>query len=171
MKAVRYSFKKAFFILIIGITGLDVANAQNSTIDKESVKKASVKSLINGHNFIFKAESATPVGGRFIQLTSEYDLSVTPDTLNASLPYFGRAYTAPIDPSKGGIQFTSTQFEYVSKPKKKGGWNIVIKPKENTDARQLLLDISPSGFANLQVLSNNRQSISFAGYVTDKKKQ
>jgi hypothetical protein len=166
MKDLSFSLKQVILfpaILIITMGGL---HAQDKKI-RDSV----VRNMVETQAFTFVAQTAQPTGGRMRELTSTYQLDVRAGTVTADLPYFGRAYTAPIDPSKGGIQFTSTQFEYVSKPKKKGGWNIVIKPKENTDARQLLLDISPSGFANLQVLSNNRQSISFAGYVTDKKKQ
>ena len=134
-------------------------------------KKTTIKELIDAGSYVFKAQTALPMGGRTRQLTSDYDVKVAKDSILTYLPYFGRAYTAPIDPSQGGIHFTSTNFDYISTPKKKGGWNILIKPKENIDAKQLILDISSSGFANLQVLSNNRQSISFAGYVTNRKKK
>jgi hypothetical protein len=85
------------------------------------------------------------------------------------VPYFGRAYTAPMDPTKGGIQFTSTKFEYKETKRKKGGWEILIKPKDTQDVSQMVLTVSETGFASLQVISNNRQPISFSGYVDEKK--
>lgn len=128
-----------------------------------------LKTAIERKNYVFIAQAAQPTSGRQRQLTSEYDLEVKGDTVNADLPYFGRAYTAPVDPAKGGINFTSTNFEYTNTPGKKGGWTILIKPKENVDTRQLILTVTSSGFANLQVISNNRQSISFSGYVQEVK--
>jgi hypothetical protein len=136
--------------------------------DKED-KNAILKKAIEAKSYVFVAQTVQPTSGRLRQLTSTYRLEVKVDTVIADLPYFGRAYTAPIDPSKGGINFTSTDFEYTNTPRKKGGWSILIKPKENVDARQLILDISANGYANLQVISNNRQAISFSGYVQERK--
>jgi len=127
-----------------------------------------IKGLIEAKRYVFIAQSATPMGGRFIQLTSPYDLKVRPDSVISYLPYYGRAYSAPLDPSKGGIQFTSTDFEYTQAARKKGGWEILIKPKDVRDPRQLSLTIGAGGNATLQVVSNDRQAISFNGYIADK---
>jgi hypothetical protein len=124
-----------------------------------------VTSLIESKNFVFIAQSAHPLSGQFRQLTSEYDLRVLGDSIVAYLPYFGRAYSAPLDPTQGGIQFTSTDFEYSQQSRKKGGWNISIKPKDARDVRQMTLSIRENGNASLQVNSNNRQSISFNGHI------
>ncbi len=145
-----------------------VLNAQSQ--DKK-IRDSVMRNIIETKNYTFIAQTAQSTGGKLRELTTSYQLDVHNDSVIADLPYFGRAYTASLDPSQGGIHFTSTNFEYISTPKKKGGWSILIKPKENIDARQLILDVSSSGFANLQVLSNNRQSISFAGYVTNRKKR
>lgn len=153
------------FLLFFSIAGL-YAQGQD-----KKVRDSVMKNIIDTKTYTFIAQTAQPIGGKLRELTSTYQLDVHNDTVNADLPYFGRAYTASIDPSQGGIHFTSTNFDYISTPKKKGGWTILIKPKENIDARQLILDVSSSGFANLQVLSNNRQAISFAGYVTNRKKR
>jgi hypothetical protein len=128
-------------------------------------KSAVIKNAIERKNYVFIAQAAQPTSGRQRQLTSEYELEVNGDTINADLPYFGRAYTVPVDPSKGGINFTTTNFEYTNTPGKKGGCTILIKPRENVDARQLILTVTTSGFATLQVISNSRQSISYSGYV------
>jgi hypothetical protein len=130
---------------------------------------AIIANAVAAKSYVFVAQTAQPVSGRLRQLTSTYQLEVKGDTVIADLPYFGRAYTVPVDPSKGGINFTSSDFEYTNTPGKKGGWSILIKPKENVDARQLILNISANGYASLQVISNNRQSISFSGYVKERK--
>jgi hypothetical protein len=66
------------------------------------------------------------------------------------------------------LRFTSTDFQYVATPKKKGGWDIVITPKDVQDPRQLTLRIFDNGTASVVVTSYNRQPISFNGYITSK---
>jgi hypothetical protein len=137
---------------------------------KNDLKKEAIEKMITAHNYVFKAQTVLPTGAvPNRQLTSDYDLRVSPDTVVSYLPYFGRAYTAPMDPTKGGIQFTSTKFDYKETQRKKGGWDILIKPHDIQDATQLSLNISETGYASLQVISNNRQPISFSGYIVEKK--
>ena len=166
MEHLRFNRKQVTLFSSLLFFSITALNAQDKKI-RDSV----IRNIIESKTYTFIAQTAQPTAGRLRELTTTYQLDVNNDTVNADLPYFGRAYSAPIDPSQGGIRFTSTNFEYITTPKKKGGWNILIKPKENTDARQLILDVSSSGFANLQVLSNNRQSISFAGYVRERQKK
>lgn len=123
------------------------------------------ETIVTSKNYVFVAQSANPMGFRMRQLTSEYDLRVLGDSIVSFLPYFGRAYSAPIDPTQGGLDFTSTDFEYEQAARKKGGWIITIKPKDVREVRQLTLTVTESGSASLQVIPTNRQQISFNGYV------
>ena len=130
----------------------------------QEAKEITLQHAIESIHFIFKAQSAFPMRGGMRQLTSEYDLKVNGDSITAYLPYFGRAYVAPIDPAKGGIQFTSRQNDYSLKIKKNSS-EITIAPKNIQEVRQLFLSISSNGNARLQVISNTRDPISFNGYV------
>jgi hypothetical protein len=142
---------------------ITAANTQESKSDEANIER-----LITGQRFIFKAQSAHPARGRMRDLSSEYDVLVTPDTVRSYLPYFGRAYSPSLDPRGGGIDFTSTSFDYSKKPKRKGGWEISIKPKDVRDIREMILTIFKNGSASLRVQSNNREVISFNGYVAEK---
>lgn len=133
-------------------------------------KKNAVKSMVDSKDYVFKADYVIPMRGTSRSLTSDYDLAVSKDTVKAYLPFFGRAYTAPMDPTQGGIKFTSTDFDYQTKEKKKGGWQVTIEPKDAADVRQLMLDISENGYASLRVTSNNREAISFNGYIKERSK-
>jgi hypothetical protein len=147
-----------FFTINI-LAGLSIVKAQEKTPDE-------IKKIVESQNYIFKAQMVYPQSGSSRSLTSDYDLTITRDTIISFLPYFGRAYSAPVDPTKGGIKFTSTDFEY--KPTKDGkSWGITIKPKDAPDVQQLYLDIFDNGNATLRVTSTNRQSISFNGYVKE----
>ena len=134
--------------------------AQSSTSNA-----AAVKILVDSGNYVFHAQSATSMGGRIRQLETDYTVTITKGKITADLPYFGEAYSAPTDPTESGIQLTSTVFNYSVKPRKKDGWNVMIKPKDAKDVQQVLLTISSEGYTSLQVTSLSRQPITFNGYV------
>jgi hypothetical protein len=161
--------KKICGVFIILITCLFNLKAQDSKADKKAAEAALITKIITEQNYTFTAQSVTPMGGRFRQLTTEYTVKVSKDTVISDLPYFGRAYSADIGSSEGGIRFTSTNFDYQVTERKKGGWDITIKPKDVPDAQQLSFSVFDSGSASLQVTSTNRQPISFNGYVAEKK--
>jgi hypothetical protein len=142
--------------------------AQNS---KKEKKEAAIKALIDSQNYVFKAQSAMPMSGSTRQLNYDYDLKVSKDTINSYLPYYGRAYTAPMDPTQGGIHFISKDFEYTVTPGKKQGWDIVIKPKDVSDVQLMSLSVSSEGYATLQVTCTNKQPISFNGIIVERKTQ
>lgn len=156
-------------LLLLLVLGVGLF-AQTSVKPKESEKAKKIKELISSRNYQFQAQTVFPMSGRTRQIAGEgYDVSVSKDTVNSYLPYFGRAYAAPIDPSKGGIQFISKDFEYTEAPGKKGGWDITIKPKDVRDVQQFFLSVSEDGYASLQVTSTNRQPISFNGIIAEKR--
>jgi len=172
--AKKNCMKKHHFLLLLAVCLLTAvlqpqfSVAQNK---KDSAKIAKITELIVNQHYTFKAQTTTPLAGRLRQLTSDYDLQVSKDAIVSQLPYFGRAYSAPINPSDGGIQFTSKDFEYTLTDKKKGGWDVTIKFKDVKDVQQMQLSIFNNGTASLQVTSNNRQAISFSGYITSSAKQ
>ncbi len=134
--------------------------------------------LIEQQAFTFVARRAIPTedarfnprlmfpqnGNNLYQLNGLYDVKITPDSVIAFLPFFGRSYVAPIDPTEGGIRFTSTDFSYTRKMKKKN-YEITIVPKDVREVRSLHFTVSPGGFAYLQVSSTNRTPISFSGII------
>lgn len=128
---------------------------------------SSIQSMVEAQRFVFKAQSAQPARGRVVHLNSDYDLTISGDTLRSYLPYFGRAYSAPMN-TRGGIDFTSSNFQYNKTNRKKGGWDIAIKPSDGNDVREMHLTVFENGSASLRVLSNNREVISFNGYLHEK---
>ncbi|SFW33726.1 DUF4251 domain-containing protein [Chitinophaga sancti] len=158
-------------MLIAGVMALAISlPGFTSAQSKSDEKKTAITNLINNQTYVFTAQSSIPAGpSPDRQLNGNYDLTVTKDSVISYLPYFGRVYTAPMDPTKGGIQFTSTKFDYKVTEKKKGGWTIVIKPRDTDQASQLILNVSTAGYSSLQVIGNNRQPILFNGTVDARK--
>jgi hypothetical protein len=70
-----------------------------------------------------------------------------------------------MDPSKNAMDFTTKDFDYSTTPQKKGGWIVTIKPKDYKEVQQMTLNISSDGYASLQVISTNRQAISYNGVI------
>jgi hypothetical protein len=161
-------FKIKLLAFCIAVLTLHVSFAQKSRKDKDDEKGSQISSLLNSKDFVFIAQTAVPMGGRTINLTTFYDLRVSKDTMVSDLPYFGRAFVAPMNPSEGGFRFTSTSFDYQVQERKKGGWNVILTPKDTRDVRQLSLSISRNGYGSLQVTSNSRQAISFNGFLRER---
>ena len=170
------TFKKLFTLLILFSTVQAMAQT-----DKETTAK-----LVADQHLVFNATSAMPLanaevtavlnrmqngsGGGMIQLSgSQYQLKINKDSVEAYLPYYGRAYTASMNPDDSGIKFKSKKFSYKTTKKKKGGWIISIAPKDAKEVQNLILSVSESGYAVLNVTSTNRQAISFNGVISEPK--
>src|SRR5690349_475801 len=153
MKRRKTFYFFAIISLSIGIFGVQNVKAQNNQKEEKASKEATIKQLIESKKYAFMAQSVSPLRGSTRQLTPEYDVRVIGDSLVTFLPYFGRAYSAPIN-SEGGIKLTTTKFDYKVQPAKKGGYEITFAPVDNSEVRQLRLSVSANGYAQLQVISN-----------------
>lgn len=148
--------------------------------------KATTQRIVEAKNFTFVASSAIPLNGMEINnilsrmpggsggninLTgSNYDVRISPDSVMAYLPYYGRAFSAPINHDDNGYKFTSTKFSYKNSTRKKGGWEITINPQDTKDNVRMNLTVTVNGYATLTVSSNNKQSITYNGYLVEPKK-
>lgn len=130
-----------------------------------------VSQAIESKQYVFKVRSIMPQSGGTRQVTSQWDFTVNGDSIVSYLPYFGRAYVAPIGQSTDPLNFTSTDFTYEVKQAKKGGWLIEIRPKDAKDVRTMNLNISKAGYGTLYVNHQNRQNISYSGKVEPLKKK
>jgi hypothetical protein len=162
---------KTISVLLL-LTGISISavNAQSTRKDKKAAHAAEIKSMVEAQNYIFDANYVSPMRGISRALNSQYDMTISKDTISAYLPYFGQATMAPYNPTEGGIKFTTTKFTYNSKVGKKGGWTVVIKPTDRSvlnwrDVQTMTLSISQDGYASLQVISTNRDPISFNGTI------
>lgn len=157
--------QKTYWLLAAGILLSGVLTACSTASGSQATANNNVIPLLQERRFVFIPHSVLPTGGRNRQLTSDFSLLVSGDTIQSYLPYFGRAFTAPISPGQGGMNFTITNYEYNMVSGKNGRQEITIKPREGTDVRQMTLQVYPDGNASLQALSNNRQAISYNGHV------
>lgn len=153
MKIIKLSL---LVVIITFFAGVHTTSAQKTGTD--------IKTMIESKSFVFTAQTARPLRGGIQQLTGGYELTITPGSIIAYLPFYGRAQTLPIGSTDGGIKFTSTSFQYEPIAGKKG-WSITIKPNDVSNVRQLFLTIYDNGSATLDVMNINRDDISFSGYI------
>lgn len=144
-------------VFLLAITSIQ-AIAQNKTQKNEQIKK-----LLESKIFVFTAQSATPMSGSMIQLSSEYFFRVNKDSLESHLPYYGVAYQARFGSTESPLHFTSTDFSFTMKESKRGLIEISIHLNKLDDPDQISLSVSSGGYATLRVISMNRQPISFYG--------
>ncbi len=168
---------------ILSISFLVILLMSSSSCNSTKVYQDSEKTaaLTNSGNFTFMAEKANPMnmdvinilntfpggGSNILNLSAGYTLTVTPETVTADLPYFGRMFTPSLNPQENGFKFTSKDFT-IDKSKstaKKQVW--IINLNDVSSAQQLYFEIFPGGSTTLSVNSRDRQAISYLGYITD----
>ncbi len=155
---------KVVFIILI-LLSIRPAQAQDTALHHKS---NTIKQKITNKDFTFVATYVISMRSFSRSIaSSHYDLSVHGDSLVAYLPFFGVSYTAPTDPSQSPFDFTLTHFSYIIKPRKKGGWDISIKPKDQTNVQKFLLTAYDNGSASLNITSTNRDPISYNGYIEE----
>jgi hypothetical protein len=140
------------------------ASAQENASDKGN----NIRNMVNAKQFTFIAQSVMPSRGGFRTLTSEYDLTIAGDSVICYLPYFGQAYNI-MDPNNNPLQFTSIKNKVSITRSKKGNYNVTINITDGGDVRQLNLSVTDAGNSTLNAIFNNRQPISFNGYVSKRK--
>jgi hypothetical protein len=118
---------------------------------------------------IFVPQIVYPTGMAIRQATSGFELRINKDTINSYLPYFGRAYSTDYGSRDGGATFSSSDFSYTESTNKKGARNIVIKPKDNKDVREIRITIYGDGYAYVQLNFNQRQGIGYRGQISVQK--
>ena len=153
--------------------------------------EATTARIVNDKNFIFVATNAIPLNatdisrvlnqmsgpptGGTINLTgSNYDLRIAADSIVSYLPFYGRAFMATPyggNNNDSGFRFTSKKFTYKNTPGRKKGWDIAIQTKDVKDNVRMNLSVTENGYATLSVVSNNKQSITYNGYLQEVEKE
>jgi len=128
----------------------------------ETAQKVTAK--VERGDFVLKFDYAMPLRMQPVNLTSEYTLKLKGDSAVAFLPYYGVAHTAPMNSSEGGIKFSEPVKDFsIRKNKRNDGWLIDFKVNTTEYHYQLHLVVYTNGKADLQVVSAERDAISFTG--------
>lgn len=156
-------------LLLAMLVGVVPALSAQSKKEKKEQKKEAVKQLIVSENYKINVNSALPMRGRSIPLTSSYSLEIRNDSVFSHLPYYGRAYSVPYGGGSGLI-FKAPIKEYTMKMDKKGTADIEFSARNPEDFYQFRAKVFSNGSASIDVTMQNRQGISFQGELEMKDK-
>ena len=162
--------KQILLLLLAMLVGIPTLSAQSKK-EKQEQKKAAVKEIIVSENYKIDVNTAMPMRGRSIPLTSRYSLEVRNDSVISYLPYYGRAYSIPYGGGDGLI-FKTLLKEYTMDMDKKGRARIKFKARNPEDQYEFNVTVFDNGSASIDVSMQNRQSINFQGEldIPEKKK-
>ncbi|WP_144283404.1 DUF4251 domain-containing protein [Chryseobacterium echinoideorum] len=138
--------------------------------------------LINSEEFTFHADRAFPMnqdvvniansmpnaaGQRIFDLSGEgYSIEIRKNILDVALPYFGRTFNPSYGTTDNSYRFTSKDYTLTKSQSKKGNWIIKIKPNDVKNVSEIFIDISKNGKASTSIQSNDRQPITYNGYIS-----
>ena len=137
--------------------------------EKTAVEFEKTASLIEGGNYQFTVRSATPSGGKTIQITSLYRLKASNGNYEAYLPYYGRAYSVSYG-GDGGVEFNGEPEDLkITRNDDKNSISVAFTIKSGKDQNKVTLEIGATGYGNLVITSQNRQAISYYGIAGELK--
>ncbi|MCX8534529.1 DUF4251 domain-containing protein [Chryseobacterium luquanense] len=153
---------------------------QNCTAQKTDPQI--VNNLVSTDEFTFHAEKANPTNFdvinvvnsmpnaqqlRTFQISGEnYGIEIKKGVMEVTLPYFGRSFNAGYGSSDTSYRFTSKDYAVTKSQSKKGNWVYKIKPNDVKNVSDINIEIYKNGKASTSIRSNDRQPISYDGYIS-----
>lgn len=152
-----------------------------SCSSQSSVDSKTVDAWINSQEFTFYAQRANPTNYDVINMINSmpnatssrmlnleggnYTIDLKNNNLDVVLPYFGRSFKADYT-GDSSYRFTSKDFTIDKSQNKKGNWIVRIKPNDINNVREIIIEVFKNGKALVSMNSNDRQPISYDGYIS-----
>jgi hypothetical protein len=141
-------------------------NTKASKNEKKDAQFEQMVTLIEGGEFEYTVQSANPMGGKSIQITSSYTMEATGGVYKAYLPYFGQAHNASYG-GDGGVQFEGEPTDLkIDKNSSKRTISITFSIKNKDESLNCNLVTGGGGNGTLTIISSKRSTISYYGIVS-----
>lgn len=158
----RIHFPPLVCLFIIFFLGIMPIQAQ--VIQKE---QNPYEQILKEQDFTFTAQAYATASSEKKQMTDPYSFKVSLDSIVGVLPYYGQSYTAQINLTDGSIKFNILKYKYEFMEKKKGRYQVAIKPEDkNTTIQSFYMTIFTDGTGQVDVLSRNREPMTFYGSIS-----
>lgn len=154
---------------------------QNCTAQKTDPQI--VNNLVSSDEFTFHADRAFPMnqdvvniansmpnaaGQRIFDLSGEgYSIEIKKNVLDVVLPYFGRTFNPNYGTTDNSYRFISKDYTLTKSQNKKGNWVYKIKTNDVKNVSDINIEIFKNGRALTSIRSNDRQPISYDGYISE----
>jgi len=158
-------------VLLTAAIFLSSCSASTSAAKKEKAAAdfEQTTALIESGSYQFTIRSASPSGGKTIQITSYYALKANEGNYEAYLPYFGKAYSGAYGNS-GGIEFNGEPKDLqISRNETKNEISVNFTIKAEKDSYTVKLNVGSSGYGTMVISSQKRQTISYSGLAGELK--
>lgn len=156
--------KSIFTIIVVAVSVCCGAAAQTPQEQK------AIQQALDERSYEIEINYMIPMR-EMAQSVSGYSLTVEGDSIDSQLPYIGQAQNIPYGGGKG-LSFQADINSYTDKGLDKDCRTIVIDARNEEDHYVYTLDFYDSGDASVSVRCDNRDDISFRGYLNlDYKKQ
>lgn len=166
------TMKKLVFALFFLI--INSCTTSYNTLDADAVD-----ALLAGQDFSFCAKQANtssfdalmimnnfPGGAnKMNDLGSGYGIKFEKNEMEVALPYFGRAYSSRVNSRDSGFRWVSKDYTLEKTKNKKGNWIIRIQSNDQKNINRMVLEVFKNGKSYLSVDANDRQPISYDGYI------
>lgn len=155
-----------------------------SCASQGSADPKTIDAMVNSQEFTFYAQRANPTNydvinvmnsmpnapaSRILDLNGNYTVELRNNVVEVVLPYFGRLFTASTfggGNDKNSYRFTSKDFVTTKTQNKKGNWVVRIKPNDVSNVDEMIIEVYKNGKAFVSMRSNDRQPITYDGYVS-----
>lgn len=125
-----------------------------------------IEALIDSKEFVFKANTASPIGFKPVGLTPNlYYIQFHPDLVVSFMPFYGKAYGNMGFYNDTGLNFEGKPEDY-TKSKGKKSYQVKVKVSSEGNAYTLIITVRFNGITSLSISSNNRSNIVYDGYLT-----
>ena len=162
----------AVITLALVLSACSASSSTTETDKKESKKEKSAAefeqtaALIESGSYQFAVRSATPSGGKTIQITSLYTMKAMDGTYEAHLPYFGRMYSGGYGDG-GSVEFNGEPEKLqVTRKDSKNKISVAFSIQSDSEKFDINLELGPSGYGNLVISSPKRQPVTYYGIVS-----
>jgi hypothetical protein len=133
--------------------------------EKKAQQIKEIRDIVTSKNFIFKAESVNQVNAGTKKLTSDFGIEVRNDSIFSYMPYYGNAYSRDYTSFKNSPMGFIQPMESYRQIRRKSGYAIDIKVKNQHDVIDLTFHISKTGITSVSASSINRQNITYTGEI------
>ena len=164
--------KQIIILLILLITLPAQSFAQDKEIkNRKKIRKERLKEkieetkfLVENKEFLFTPTHAIPMSGGSIQLDFSFDVELKNDTVTSYLPFYGVAYHVDYGGRNSAFDFTQP-VEKIQIKNTKNGYQVIFDVINRQDHISFIFNISEPGYATLNIISTNRQVMSYYGSI------
>lgn len=159
--------KKLFGFLVIMATLAACGTTQSSSekAEKEKLMLEQINDSINNRTFTSDFTYVVPHRLRPRYLTGEYRVKLQGDSLISILPYFGVAYRSDYGSTESPLSFNAHIKDYKVTNEKRNRVRVEFKVKNNMELLEYHFDFFANGNVFLDVISSDRESITFRGEI------